>query len=122
MTLILINCYSVKLSARVMSVLSVTKLLAVAFIVVVGVIFMITRKGNFPDGFTRSFDPIDGKQPSVFTVGLSLYGVLFAYDGWYVRRNNNTVELPNNNIQSKKLKENCIIVWNDYIRVLLRIY
>ena len=77
--LVLINCYSVKLSARVMSVLSVTKLLAVAFIVVVGVIFMITRKGDFPDGFTH---PFSGKQPSVFGVGQSLYSVLFAYNGW----------------------------------------
>ena len=64
-----------------MSLFMVIKLLAILFIVLLGVGFMIKDR-TFPDSFKHPFEPLDGKEPSVPTVALSLYGVLFAYDGW----------------------------------------
>lgn len=70
-----------KLAAKVMSVFTVTKLLAVVFIILIGVIFMIKRQ-TFPDTFKHPFHTLEGQEPSVSSVGLSLYSVLWAYDGW----------------------------------------
>ncbi len=78
----LLNCYSLKLASKVTTVFSVTKLLAVCFIVAVGVIFMVKRQ-TFPVTFTHPFDVLPGQEPTVSSVGLSLYNVLWAYSGWY---------------------------------------
>ncbi len=76
-----INCYSLKLASKVMSVFSVTKVLAILFIVAVGLIFII-KKQTFPSSFTNPFEILPGQEPSVSSIGLSLYSVLWAYDGW----------------------------------------
>ena len=87
MILAIINCYSLKLAAKVMSVLTLIKLLAAAFIVLVGLVFMVKRQ-TFPDSFKHPFQGIEidessGQEPvTVITVTLSLYNVLWAYDGW----------------------------------------
>ena len=61
--------------------LSVTKLLVVLFIVLLGVSFMIKNR-MFPDSFKHPFEPLDDKEPSVPSVALSLYSVSWAYTGW----------------------------------------
>lgn len=80
--LVLVNCYSVKLTAYVSMVFSGLKLLAIVFIVVVGFITIMIRK-SFPDQFLRPFQPLEGHEPSTASVAVALYGVLWAYDGWY---------------------------------------
>ena len=64
-----------------MSVFSVTKVLAIVFIVAVGLVF-ITEERTFPSSFTNPFQVLPGQEPSVSSIGLSLYSVLWAYDGW----------------------------------------
>ena len=87
MILAIINCYSLKLAAKVMSVLTVTKVLAVVFVALVGLVVIVKRQ-TFPDSFKHPFQGIEidessGQEPvSVITVTLSLYNVLFAYNGW----------------------------------------
>ena len=84
MILAIINCYSLKLAAKVMSVFTVTKVLAVVFVALVGLVVMVKRQ-TFPDSFKHPFqiDESSGQEPvSVITVTLSLYNVLFAYNGW----------------------------------------
>ena len=81
MIITFLNCYSLKLASKVTSAFTVTKLLAVAFIATVGVIF-IARERTFPESFTNPFEFLPGQEPTVSTVGLSLYNVLWAYNGW----------------------------------------
>ena len=71
-----------KLASKVMSVLSVTKVLAILFIVAIGVVFMIKEQHTFPSSFRSPFEILPGEEPSVSSIGLSLYSVLWAYDGW----------------------------------------
>ena len=86
--LVLVNCYSVKLTAYVSMVFSGLKLLAIVFIVVVGFITIMIRK-SFPDQFLQPFQPLEGHEPSTASVAVALYGVLWAYDGWYAMRYHN---------------------------------
>ena len=64
-----------------MSVFSVTKVLAIFFVVIVGIVFML-KEQTFPNGFTNPFDVLPGQEPNIASIGLSLYSVLWAYDGW----------------------------------------
>lgn len=73
------NCYSLKLASKLMSILTTSKILVVLFIVIVGVIFMIKQE-TFPESFTHPFLP--ARETNVPSITLSLYGVLFAYNGW----------------------------------------
>jgi len=79
--LALMNCYSLRLASTVMSLLSVTKVFAVFFIIVVGIISMI-RIRTFPSSFTHPFQTVPEHKTDVSSIGLSLYNVLWAYDGW----------------------------------------
>ena len=79
-TLGLMNCYSLKLAARVMNVFTGLKILAVVFIALVGIIFMIRR--GVPENFKHPFATVPGLEPDVSSITLSLYGVLWAYSGW----------------------------------------
>ena len=82
-TLVLVNCYSVRLTAYVSVVFSGLKVLAIIFIVGVGIVTVIGRK-SFPEGLLQPFEPLEGHEPSTASVAIALYGVLWAYDGWYV--------------------------------------
>ena len=76
------NCYSVKLSSKLMSILTVSKVFAVLFIVVLGIAFIIKR-GTFPDSFVDPFGvKLPGHEPSFSQFSLSLYGIVWAYNGW----------------------------------------
>ena len=81
--LVLVNCYSVKLTARVTVIFSGLKILAIAFIVVVGVITAIVHR-CYPDELRQPFQPLEGHEPTASSVALALYGVMWAYDGWLV--------------------------------------
>ena len=81
--LVLINSYSVKLTARVTTILSGLKLLAIVFIVAVAIVTVIIRQ-CFPEEIHRPFQAVKGHEPSSSSVALALYGVMWAYDGWYV--------------------------------------
>ena len=80
--LVLVNCYSVRLTAYVSVVFSGLKVLAIFFIVGVGIITVMIRK-SFPDQLLRPFESLEGHEPSTTSVAVALYGVLWAYDGWY---------------------------------------
>ena len=81
--LVLVNCYSVRLTALVSMVFSGLKLLAVAIIVGASVVTVIVRK-SLPDWLLQLFHPLEGHDPSIASVAVALYGVLWAYNGWYV--------------------------------------
>lgn len=79
--LAMVNCYSLKLATKMMSLLSVAKMFALLFIVIIGVIFILVRS-TFPHSFTHPFDVLSGQEPSVPSISLSIYSVMFAYNGW----------------------------------------
>ena len=83
--LVLVNCYSVRLTAYVSVVFSGLKVLAIILIVGLGIITVIIQK-SFPDQLLRPFDPLEGHEPSAASVAVALYGVLWTYDGWYAMR------------------------------------
>lgn len=64
-------------------VFAALKLVAVAFIVVVGVITVVVRH-SVPERLHQPFQPLDDHEPSITSIAVALYGVLWAYDGWYV--------------------------------------
>ncbi|XP_063713395.1 b(0,+)-type amino acid transporter 1-like [Symsagittifera roscoffensis] len=71
-----IHIYSVNLSNKVQSVCMVAKILAIIFIVILGLIKII--KGNtatLASGF-------EGSETNVFHLSLAFYQGLFSYDGW----------------------------------------
>lgn len=76
-----VNCYSLKLASKIMTILTGVKILAVIFIVLVGVVFMIKRR-SFPESFSHPFDTVPGLETNVSSFTLSLYSVLWAYNGW----------------------------------------
>ena len=80
-TLALVNCFGLKFAARMMSVLTICKILTMVFIVALGVVVLIQRR-TIPENFQHPFENLRGEPPSVFSVALSFYSVLFAYDGW----------------------------------------
>ena len=79
----LVNIYSMKLTARVTMIFSGLKLLAIALIVAVGVITVVINQ-RVPEELRYPFFPLDGHEPTASSVALALYGVMWAYDGWYV--------------------------------------
>ena len=81
--LVLINIYGIKLIVRISMIFSGLKLSAIVFIVAVGVITVSVRQ-CVPERLHQPFKPLEGHEPSVTSVALALYGVLWAYDAWYV--------------------------------------
>ena len=79
--LVLVNCYSVKLTARVTVVFSGLKILAIAFIVAVGIVTAIINR-SYPSELSHPFQPLEGHEPTPSSVALALYSVMWAYDGW----------------------------------------
>ena len=77
----LINIYSVKCTAYVTVVFSGLKLISIAFIVIVGVLTVMLRQ-SFPERLHQPFEPLEGHHPSIGSVAIALYGVMWAYDGW----------------------------------------
>ena len=73
-----LNCYSVKLLGRVVTVFTTAKLLACAFIVVVG-FGRVFSQGHLPPAFHH---PFEGTTHSISSVAIALFGVLWAFDGW----------------------------------------
>ena len=73
-----LNSYSVKLFGRIETLFSSMKLLACAFIFIIGIGFVFS-KGCFPPAFHR---PFEGTTHSPSSVAVALFGVLWAYDGW----------------------------------------
>ena len=76
--LAMINCYSVKVSAKMMTVLTFLKLLACAFVIALGVYHLI-QTGCFPED---SRHPFQGSTTSPVNWALALYGVMWAGNGW----------------------------------------
>ena len=81
MILILVNIYGIKLTVQVTMLFSGLKLLAIVFIVAVGVVTVSVRQ-SVPERLHQPFQPLECHQPSVTSVALALYGVLWAYDAW----------------------------------------
>ncbi len=76
----LLNVFSVKLLARVMTILTALKVLSLLVIVVVGIVYIIIN--GFSLDAQTPFTPHEGNKPTVTSVALGLYGVAYAYDGW----------------------------------------
>lgn len=71
-----VNCYSVKLATRIQNIFTVTKLVAVAVIIIAGMVMI--GKGHtqyLATGF-------QGTTSSVSDVATAFYSGLWAYDGW----------------------------------------
>ena len=81
MTLIHVNIYGIKLTVQVTMFFSGLKLLAIAFIVAVGIITVSIRR-SVPERLHQPFQLLECHEPSVSSVALALYGVLWAYDAW----------------------------------------
>ena len=77
-----VNIVSVKLTARVATLLSALKILALFVVALVGVVY-IGRHG-LTEQLSAPFVPYQGYIPSPSSIALALYGVTFAYDGWCV--------------------------------------
>jgi len=76
--LAMVNCYSVKVSAKVMTVLTFLKLLACGFVIALGVYHLI-RTGCLPED---SRHPFQGSTTNPINWALALYGVMWAGNGW----------------------------------------
>ena len=72
-----LNCYSVKFLGHVITVFTLAKLLACAFIIFVG--FNHAIKEHLPPDFHH---PFKGTTHSLSSVAIALFGVLWAFDGW----------------------------------------
>ena len=72
---------SVKFTARVITVLSALKVIALVFVTLVGISHVLIN-GCFPSDVQYPFQPKEGFEPTVSSIAIALYGVTFAYDGW----------------------------------------
>ena len=79
-SLAIVNSYSVKLTARLMTTLAFTKLVTCAFVIILG-IGKVIAQGCLPPHFHH---PFEGTTNSPAEFALALYAVLWAYDGWNV--------------------------------------
>ena len=92
MFLAILNCFNVKLVSRVMTVLSFAKLIAIAFIVILGLWQLIVGGDYFPfvlksffalpdhiNNFTQSFS-CTSTNPG--DIALAFYALLWSYNGW----------------------------------------
>ncbi|XP_059164936.1 b(0,+)-type amino acid transporter 1-like [Physella acuta] len=99
-TIMLLNCYSTKLAARLQIITTVAKVAAL-FVIIIGGIYKMAL-GN-TDVLATGFDE-STTEPS--TIALSFYDALWAYDGWnnlnFVTEElkNPAVNLPRANILS----------------------
>ena len=73
--------YSVKCTAYVTVIFSGLKLISIAFIVGVGLFTVIMRQ-SIPEQLHHPFQPLEGHEPSIASIAVALYGVMWAYDGW----------------------------------------
>ncbi|XP_061601114.1 b(0,+)-type amino acid transporter 1 [Cololabis saira] len=76
MTIVTVNCLSVKLASYVQNFFTGAKLLIILIIVVAGIVLL--AHGN-TENLSNSFE---GSTTSVGAIGLALYNGLWAYDGW----------------------------------------
>lgn len=76
-----VNGYSVKMTARVITGLSASKIIAVLFVALVGVAFTLHR-GAYPEVFRHPFQATEGHVTTLSSIALAMYGVLWSYDGW----------------------------------------
>ena len=77
--LTMVNIYSVKTSAKLMTWLSSLKILACMLIVALGVVHLVRNKGIFPED---SQHPFAGSTTSPANFALAMYSALFAFSGW----------------------------------------
>ncbi|XP_077503474.1 L-type amino acid transporter sobremesa [Amblyomma americanum] len=71
-----VNCFSVKLATRIQNIFTVTKLVAVAVIIIAGVV-MIAK------GHTQYLSTgFQGTTSSISDIATAFYSGLWAYDGW----------------------------------------
>uniref|UniRef100_H2YSC3 Amino acid permease/ SLC12A domain-containing protein n=1 Tax=Ciona savignyi TaxID=51511 RepID=H2YSC3_CIOSA len=76
LTVIFINCASVKLSTKFLTVFSFGKVLSLVIIIIGGIVML--AKGN-----TKHFeDAFSGEAPGVREIALGFYQGLWAFDGW----------------------------------------
>lgn len=78
-----INSWSVKTTARVVTALSASKIVAVVFVALIGITFMLGKE-MYPVAFQHPFQMTEGHVTTPATIALAMYGVLWSYDGWYV--------------------------------------
>ena len=81
--LVLVNIYGIKHIVRLSILFSGLKLMAIVFIIAVGTITVAVRR-YVPERIHEPFKPLEGHEPSIYSVALALYGVLWAYGAWYV--------------------------------------
>lgn len=71
-----VNCFSVKLATRIQNIFTVTKLVAVAVIIIAGIVMIAKGHTQYlATGF-------QGTTSSVSDIATAFYSGLWAYDGW----------------------------------------
>lgn len=71
------NCYDVKWGARLQTVFTTMKVLAILLIIVAGFVVLCMGK------FDNLHDPFEGTTTDPGHLSLALYSGLFSYAGWY---------------------------------------
>jgi len=76
LTVVMVNCASVKLSTQFLNFFSVGKILSLTIIIIAGIVMLC--KGNTAN-FSNAFE---GETPGPEGIALAFYQGLWAYDGW----------------------------------------
>lgn len=76
LTVVIVNCASVKLSTQFLNFFSVGKILSLTIIIIAGIVMLC--KGNTAN-FNNAFE---GETPGPEGIALAFYQGLWAYDGW----------------------------------------
>jgi len=81
---VLLNCYSMKLTNMITKLFGYLKLSSLAFVVLLGVYGLILKKGDLSIWRPENSFSKDGEffMPSPENIGLGLYSGLWSYDGW----------------------------------------
>ncbi|XP_029983280.1 b(0,+)-type amino acid transporter 1 isoform X1 [Sphaeramia orbicularis] len=75
-SIVIVNCFSVKLASYVQNIFTAAKLLIIIIIVVAGIVLLAQGK---TENFSNAFE---STSVSVGAIGLAFYNGLWAYDGW----------------------------------------
>nr|CAB3266337.1 b(0,+)-type amino acid transporter 1-like [Phallusia mammillata] len=76
LTVVFVNCYSVKLSTRIVTFFGIGKIISLVIVIIGGIVFLAK-------GHTEHFDDaFSGPPPGVREISLGLYQGLWAFDGW----------------------------------------
>lgn len=103
--LVMLNCRNVKWVTRLQVVITSSKLIALAIIIIIGFVYL--GQGN-KDSFLNTFDDTDF---SAGAIALSFYSGFWAYSGWsYLNFLTEELVEPNKNLPRAIMISMCIVI------------